>query len=39
MALKILRQVNKAERDRLFCATAILDILDEPANLTPEGTG
>ena len=37
--LKILRQVNKAERDRLFCATAILDILEEPANLTPEGTG
>jgi Fic family protein len=36
--LNILRQVNKAERDRLFCATAILDILDEPANLTPEGT-
>jgi len=36
--LKILRQVNKAERDRLFCATAILDILEEPANLTPEGT-
>ncbi len=37
--LKILRQVNKAERDRLFCATAILDILEEPANLTPESTG
>jgi Fic family protein len=37
--LNILRQVNKAERDRLFCATAILDILEEPANLTPEGTG
>jgi len=36
--LNILRQVNKAERDRLFCATAILDILEEPANLTPEGT-
>jgi Fic family protein len=34
--LKILRQVNKAERDRLFCATAILAILEEPANLTPE---
>jgi Fic family protein len=37
--LKILKQVNKAERDRLFCATAVLDILEEPANLTPEGTG
>ena len=37
--LNILRQVNKAERDRLFCATAILDILEEPANLTPEGIG
>jgi len=37
--LKILRQVNEAQRDRLFCATAILDILEEPANLTPEGTG
>lgn len=36
---KILRQVNKAERDRLFCATAILDILEEPADLTSEGTG
>jgi len=36
--LEILRQVNQAERDRLFCATAILDILEEPANLTPEGT-
>jgi hypothetical protein len=33
------RQVNKAERDRLFCATAILDILEEPANLMAEGTG
>ena len=39
VTLKILRQVNKAERDRLFCATAILDILEEPANLTPEGAG
>ncbi len=34
--LKIVRQVNEAERDRLFCATAILDILEEPAHLVPE---
>ncbi len=39
VSLKILRQVNKAERDRLFCATAILEILEEPANLRAESPG
>ena len=35
----IVRQVNGAKRDRVYCAQAILDILEEPARLTPEQTG
>jgi Fic family protein len=30
-ALKIMRQVNEAKRDRIYCATALLEILEEPA--------
>jgi Fic family protein len=32
-ALKIVRQVNEAKRDRVYCATALLKILEEPARL------
>jgi Fic family protein len=32
-ALKIMRQVNEAKRDRVYCATALLKILEEPARL------
>jgi Fic family protein len=35
-ALKIVREVSEAKRDRVYCAKAILDILEEPARLTPE---
>jgi Fic family protein len=31
--LGILKQVNEAKRDRVYCATALLKILEEPANL------
>lgn len=31
----ILHQVGEAKRDRVFCARGLLDILEEPANLTP----
>lgn len=31
--LKIMRQVNEAKRDRVYCATALLKILEEPAQL------
>lgn len=34
--LKVLKQVSEAKRDRVYCAKAILDILEEPARLTPE---
>ncbi len=34
-ALSIVRQVNRAKRDRVYCATKLLDILEEPADLTP----
>lgn len=33
--LEILQQVGDAKRDRVFCANALLDILEEPARLTP----
>ena len=33
---KIIVQVNDARRDRVFCAQALLDILEEPAQLTPQ---
>jgi hypothetical protein len=34
-SLGILSQTTNARRDRVYCARAIMDILDEPANLTP----
>ena len=34
-SLSILRPVSKAKRERVYCANAILEILEEPANLTP----
>ena len=33
--LGILHQVDERRRDRVYCATAILKILEEPAKLTP----
>jgi Fic family protein len=35
--LKIVTEVSEAKRDRVYCAKAILDILEEPAHLTPSG--
>lgn len=35
-SLSILAQVNRAKRDRVYCATALLKILEEPAALTEE---
>jgi hypothetical protein len=32
------KQVNQAERDRVYCATALLKILEEPARLVPMET-
>jgi ribosomal protein S25 len=37
-AAGILKQVNQAERDRVYCATALLKILEEPARLVPMET-
>ncbi|MFH1830365.1 MAG: Fic family protein [Pseudomonadota bacterium] len=34
--LMILKEVSKTKRDRVYCAQSILDILEEPANLTPK---
>ena len=34
-SLSILTQTTDAKRDRVYCATAILEILEEPANLVP----
>jgi len=34
----ILRQVGEARRDRAYCATALLAILEEPATITPAET-
>ena len=31
----IVRQVSDAKRDRVYCAQAVLDILEEPAHLVP----
>jgi len=31
----VLEQVGEAKRDRVFCATEVLSILEEPARLTP----
>jgi ribosomal protein S25 len=38
-ALRIVQEVSEAKRDRVYCAKAILDILEEPAHLTPEQPG
>jgi hypothetical protein len=32
-----MRQVNEAKRDRVYCATALLKILEEPARLGEGG--
>ena len=32
-ALGVVTQVNEAKRDRVYCATGLLEILEEPANL------
>jgi len=32
--LEIVREISQAKRDRVYCAKAILDILEEPARLT-----
>lgn len=34
----VLEQVNRGRRDRVFCATALLKILEEPARLVPMET-
>lgn len=34
-AARVLRRVGPAKRDRVDCATGLLDILEEPANLAP----
>ena len=34
--LGVLKQATDSQRGRVFCATAIMDILDEPAQLQPE---
>jgi cell filamentation protein, protein adenylyltransferase len=33
--LGIVKLVGDAKRDRVFCARALFDILEEPARLTP----
>ncbi|MDB6038016.1 MAG: Fic family protein [Verrucomicrobiales bacterium] len=35
--LKIISEVSKAKRDRVYCAKAIFEILEEPAHLIPSG--
>ena len=35
-SLAILKQATDSQRGRVFCATAIMDILDEPAKLKPK---
>ena len=34
--LRIMKQIGEARRDRVFCAQALLDILEEPPRLRPE---
>jgi len=36
--LGILKQATDSQRGRVFCATAIMDILDEPARLKPQAS-
>ncbi len=33
--LSIVTEISKAKRDRVYCARAIMNILDEPARITP----
>jgi Fic family protein len=33
-SMRIVKQVNEAKRDRVYCATGLLKILEEPARLT-----
>jgi Fic family protein len=33
--LSIIKQVDERKRDRIYCASALLNILEEPARLTP----
>jgi hypothetical protein len=35
LSLRSMRRVSDAKRDRVYCAGAILDILEEPAHLIP----
>ena len=35
----IVQQTSDAKRDRVYCAQALLDILEEPAQLTPLAEG
>lgn len=35
--LGVLRLANKRQRDRVYCAQAIFDILEEPTRIVPEG--
>ena len=35
--LETLHQAGTAKRDRVYCAKALLDILEEPAHLLPAG--
>ena len=35
-ALKVVKKISQAKRDRVYSAKAILDILEEPARLTPD---
>jgi hypothetical protein len=34
MSFRIVKQATDAKRERVYCAQALLDILEEPANLT-----
>ena len=38
VGIKVLSPVGNARRDRVFCARAIVDILEEPARLKPMET-
>ena len=33
--LRIVKQIGEARRDRVFCAQALLDVLEEPPRLRP----
>jgi hypothetical protein len=35
--LKVLKQIDTAKRNRLYCAQSIMNILDEPAAFRPAG--